>query len=536
VSTRRDLLKTTIAGTLGTCAFIGTQNGAAASSNTGLSTGAWRRGSENQRLSDLGNGTFLNPVLAGDFADPTVLRDGDEYFMTNTSHDANPGIVLWRSHDLVNWSPIGPALFQPIGSVWAMDLIKHSGRYFLYIPATPGGQQTIMVMHADRIEGPWSAPIDLKIPRIDPGHVVGEDGKRYLFVNGGGRVRLTDDGLATDGPMVERAYELWSYPENWVVEMYAPEGPKFFWRDGFIYLIAAVGGTAGPPTSHMVVVSRSRSVFGPWEQCPHNPIVRTTSSAEPWWSRGHATFVEDAAGKSWMIYHGYENGYRTLGRHVLLDPVTWDKNGWPHAKGGDLSRPIPKPAATRIATPERLLSDDFTADRLGTQWKFHRPDREELARVRRENGTLSIQGKGTAAADCSPLTLIAGDRAYECTIDVEPLEGAQGGMLLFYNERAYFGFGFDGGKISTYAFGDRHDWLNIELSASRVELQITNDHQIVTMRYRIGQERWRKHPWQFEVSGVHQNVLGGFLSLRPSLFAIGKGRVQFRNFRYRGLA
>src|SRR5688572_7660803 len=212
---------------------------------TKLAAPAWRRGQENQRLADLGDGTFLNPVLAGDYADPTVLRDGDEYFMTNTSHDASPGIVLWRSPDLVNWAPIGPILFKPIGSVWAMDLIKHGGRYFLYIPALPNGGQSIMVMHADRIEGPWSEPIDLHIPRIDPGHVVGEDGKRYLFVNGGGRVRLTDDGLATDGDLVEGAYELWKYPENWVVEMYAPEGPKFTRHNGYFYLTAAVGGTAG---------------------------------------------------------------------------------------------------------------------------------------------------------------------------------------------------------------------------------------------------------------------------------------------------
>jgi hypothetical protein len=44
--------------------------------------------------------------------------------------------------------------------------------------------------------------VDLKLPNhIDPGHAVGEDGKRYLFLNGGDRVRLTDDGLATDGPV-----------------------------------------------------------------------------------------------------------------------------------------------------------------------------------------------------------------------------------------------------------------------------------------------------------------------------------------------
>ncbi|MGH8044091.1 MAG: family 43 glycosylhydrolase, partial [Stenotrophomonas sp.] len=41
---------------------------------------AWKRGIENQRQADLGNGTFLNPVFAGDRPDPSVLKDGDDYY------------------------------------------------------------------------------------------------------------------------------------------------------------------------------------------------------------------------------------------------------------------------------------------------------------------------------------------------------------------------------------------------------------------------------------------------------------------------
>lgn len=533
MSSRRDVLTGTVAGALGWALLPTAGEAHAPCSNR--EAAEWRRGSENQRRSDLGNGTFLNPVLAGDYADPTVLRDGDEYFMTNTCHDATPGIVLWRSTDLVNWSPIGPILTKSIGTVWAMDLIKHDGRYFLYIPATPDGRQTIMVMHSDRIDSGWSDPIDLGVQRIDPGHVVGEDGRRYLFFNGGGRVRLSNDGLALDGPLVEGAYDLWRYPTDWIVEMYAPEGPKFFWKDGYLYLVAAVGGTAGPPTSHMVVVSRSRSVFGPWEQCPHNPIVRTRSDREPWWSRGHATFVEDAARQWWLVYHGYENGYRTLGRQVLLEPVSWDRNGWPRASGGDLLRPMAKPKSAN-SSPEHLRSDDFSTDRFGTLWRFHKPGSDELVRIERTNRALVIAAKGSSPADCSPLTMIPGDRAYQVEITLEPKAGAEGGMLLFYNERAFVGCGFDGRKIATYIYGERHDWLLIDLTASQVSFRITNDHQIVTMYYRADDGPWSRHPWQLEVSGMHQNVFGSFLSLRPSLFACRTGTVRFRDFRYRGLA
>src|SRR3546814_7355105 len=86
-------------------------------------------------------------------------------------------------------------------------------------------------------------------------------------------------------------------------------------------MITAVGGTAGPPTGHMVIAARSKSIHGPWENCPANPLVRTRSAVEKWWSRGHATLVEGPAGDWWSVYHGYENGYWTLGRQALLDPV-----------------------------------------------------------------------------------------------------------------------------------------------------------------------------------------------------------------------
>jgi xylan 1,4-beta-xylosidase len=71
-----------------------------------------------------------------------------------------------------------------------------------------------------------------------------------------------------------------------VVENFAPEGPKLLRRGAWFYLVTAIGGTAGPVTGHMVIAARSKSIHGPWEHCPHNPLVRTVSTAEPWWSRG----------------------------------------------------------------------------------------------------------------------------------------------------------------------------------------------------------------------------------------------------------
>jgi beta-xylosidase len=45
----------------------------------------------------------------------------------------------------------------------------------------------------------------------------------------------------------------------------------------------------------MIVAARSRSIDGPWEHSPYNPILRTRSRDERWWSKGHGTLVEDRA-------------------------------------------------------------------------------------------------------------------------------------------------------------------------------------------------------------------------------------------------
>lgn len=532
LTSRRELVKAALASA--TAAQLAGSDTRAAGKHA-ESPAAHATGIEGQRRADLGNGTYLNPIVPGDHPDPTVLKDGDDYYMTFSSFLSYPGVVIWHSRDLVNWVPIGPALRQPIGSVWAMDLIKHRGRYYIYIPASPHGVGSIFVIYADHIQGPWSDPIDLKIADcIDPGHAVGEDGKRYLFVSGVRRIRLADDGLSTVGPL-EQVHSPWRYPSDWVVEVFAPEGPKIFRRGGWFYLVAAVGGTAGPPTSHMVTAARSRSIHGPWEDCPHNPIVHTASAEEPWWSRGHATVVEGPGGDWWMIYHGYENGFRTLGRQALLEPIEWTADGWFCAKGGTLSTPLPKPRATP-GPAGFALSDDFSTDRLGVQWSFFNPGSAELQRAKYTHRGLVIQGKGSGVADCSPLTVIVGDRDYEATVTLEISAGAQGGLVLFYDQRGFCGIGFSPKQMFTYLYGLEQAWLRQDMTTGTVHIRVTNRSNVVTFHYSHDNQTWIQHPMQMEVSGYHHNVFGGFLSLRIGLYCAGDGRMVARSFTYRGLS
>lgn len=494
----------------------------------------YRRGFDGQRVSDLGDGRFLNPLLAGDRPDPAILKDGADYYMTFSSFDSYPGLTIWHSRDLVNWTPRKAALTRNIGSVWAVSLEKHEGRYFLYIPVK-AQPNTIFVIHAASIDGPWSDPIDLKLHHhIDPCHVVGEDGSRWLFLSGGDRIQLAADGLSAVGP-VEHVYDAWHYPEDWDVEGFSVEGPKIHRHAGWFYLLTAVGGTAGPPTGHMVIAARSRSIHGPWDHHPGNPLVRTVSTDEQWWSRGHASLVEGPDGSWWSVYHGYENGFWTLGRQALLDPIEWTADGWFRMKGGDLSQPMPKPRGGRAGPHGQRLSDDFRTLALGAKWNFFRPGPDEADRVRVDGGALVLQGRGTAPVDSAPLLLTAGDQAYEFECDIEIAPDGTAGLLLFYDDRLYCGLGFDEKRFVTHQYGiERGRPANPH--GRRMKIRIANKRHIVAI-HTSGDNgvTWKRFDRGMEVSGYHHNVRGGFLMLRPGLYAAGPGEARFRDFRFRAL-
>ncbi|WP_194396828.1 family 43 glycosylhydrolase [Microbacterium atlanticum] len=484
--------------------------------------------------------TFRNPVLGGDRPDPAVIKVGGEYWMTYSSFEAAPGLLLYRSRDLVNWTYECAALPEPLGSTFAVDIAEHDGRFFIYIPFIPAPWSpltapSIFVIHADSMAGPWSEPIDLGIRwAIDPGHVVGEDGRRYLFVNGIRRIALTDDGLATDGEL-EQVYDGWRYPDDWITEAYALEGPKLFRRGDWFYLVSAVGGTGGPPTGHMVIVARSRSIHGPWENSPHNPVARTTDASQTWWSRGHATMLPGPAGDWWMISHGYENGYRTLGRQILLEPIAWSDDGWPLGVRGDIGADVEAPAGAAAQRPPAAYHDDFSTLRLGERWAFHAPQPGETARLALDDG-LVLSGKGTGPGDTSPLAVLTGDHSYEVEVDLELVgDDAEGGLLLFFNDRLFCGMGIDAERMRSYAGGHVTHWREPAPAVRRLQLRLRNDEHIVTGWYREPGGQWTRHAIRYEVSGYHANTMADLLSLRPALYAAGKGAVRFRDFRYRPL-
>ncbi len=470
------------------------------------------------------SGTYRNPILGGDHPDASPIRIGDDFYLTHSSFDYAPGLLIWHSRDLINWRPVAAALHKYHGSVWAPYLCEYQGRFYIYFPA----DNRLRVVHADHPTGPWSDPVDLGIAAIDPAHI-GENGRRFLYMAGGQMAELTGDGLAVKtAPRV--VFEPWPVPATSRMECTCLEAPKLFERNGYFYLTVAEGGTAGPATSHSVVSARSRHADGPWELSPHNPVVRTRSRDDRWMSVGHGRLVDTPAGKWYMTVHSYENGYRTLGRQLLLLPIEWTADGWfrvPEGVTAESAIPVPVPGATQQAFVDP--SDDFSKPELGLQWGFWRE--YDAGRFTVGNGALTLAARGKSLANTSVLSTAVGGHSYTVEIDAEIESGCEAGLLLYYNNEHATAIFLDGDGIGV-RIANGYVPTRQQKGATRATFRVVNDRQEVDFYFRLPGKGWQRMAESAEISGMQHNVLGGFLDVRPAVYACGTGRATFRNFRY----
>ena len=404
-------------------------------------------------------------IFPGDYPDPSIVRDGEDFYMTHSSFTYYPGLRVWHSTDLQNWEPISFGITEEQDySIFAPEICKVGDKFYIYYPTSAGVNY---VVYADDPHGPWSDPVLVEVNGIDPGHIYGEDGKQYVYVNGGLCAELTDDGLAAAGES-KKLYDGWQYPEDWDVECFCLESPKLFFKDGYYYLVSAEGGTAGPATSHMCAVARSKSALGPWENSPYNPLVHTYSSDEEWWSKGHGTVFDDADGNWYVVYHSYRNSFHTLGRTSIVESVVWTEDGWP------------------------VLYDD------GTSFEESAEDSAQFAALRDAGNSLmwSYWAGGFDGAKLN--TFIAPDKAYEMTAKFEVPEGGSGGLYLFYSADAYFG---------------------AQCSDAVFYLRIRNIDNTASIEKSLDGKEWTMLEGGKDVSGYHHNNYGGFFSLRPSILS-----------------
>ncbi len=137
-----------------------------------------------------------------------------------------------------------------------------------------------------------------------------------------------------------------------------------------------------------------------------------------------------------------------------------------------------------------------------------------------------MAAEGTLPSDSSPLTFVVGDQAYEVETDVELLDDAEAGILLFYNDKLYTGLGVrSDDRWVMHRYGMQRALPKPEILGKKFRLKIQNRRHIVTIYYSVDNgKKWHKFPTQMEVSGYHHNVAYYFLSLRPAIYVADKGK------------
>lgn len=403
---------------------------------------------------------YRNPILPGFYPDPSVCRVGEDYYLVNSSFEFFPGVPLWHSRDLVNWEQIGHVLTRrsqlPLagcktsGGIFAPTLRYRDGRFYLITTNVTGGGN--FLVWTDDIRGEWSDPVWIDHRGIDPSLFWDDDGTAYYqgtHFDGQGRQCIGQFAIdLKTGKKLSDTRPIWYGTGG-----KCPEGPHMYKIDGTYYLMIAEGGTE---YGHMETIARSDSVWGPFEGCPHNPIL-THRDANPRFGEfqalGHGDLVTDTGGNWWMVFHAIRPSQfmlHHLGRETMLAPVTWDGEGWPAVNGGRLITTEMEGSGTAEKTGEEgfavqasfALEEDFTQGAaLSPRWAYLRQPVKE--NYRRGNGLILRCSEDGLDGLGSPTFLgvrqSCFDLAAEAVVDFSPeTEMGEAGITVFHtNEHHY---------------------------------------------------------------------------------------------------
>lgn len=417
-------------------------------------------------------GQHRNPILAGYYPDPSVTRVGDDYYLVLSSFAHFPGLPIFRSKDLVNWTQIGNAIDRPeqldftgmrtSQAVFAPDISYHDGTFYIANTCVECGGN--FVITAKDPAGPWSKPIWLPFEGIDPS-IYWEDDRAYIVNNrapaeppryDGHRAIWIQEYDWRAGKMVGESTQLVNGGVDISKKPVWIEGPHILKKDGWYYLTAAEGGTS---VNHSQVVLRSKNLRGPFVPYTDNPILTQRdldpARPNPITSAGHAKLVETQNGEwfaTFLAVRPYEGDFYNIGRETFLLPVTW-KDGWPvilpkgeaipfASRAPKLPAQAPGPVPT---TGDFGYVDEFDGDRLAMQWVGVRTPKRPFYHL--EAGDLVLD-RGTPIGDLSGVPAFVGRRQQHhvatvtTTVRFDPgADGERGGLAAMQSDRNYLFFG-----------------------------------------------------------------------------------------------
>ncbi len=360
-------------------------------------------------------GEFYNPILQGCYPDPAITRKGDDYYLVCSSFAMFPGVPIFHSKDLVNWTQIGHVLDRVSqlntfntgisAGVYAPGITynPNNDTFYMIVTAFTDGGGNIIVKTKDPMKG-WSEPYKQNFNGIDPSIFFDDNGKAYIVHNdapdqgkelySGHRVikvweydMENDQVIAgTDKIIVDGGVDLSKKP-IWI------EAPHLYKKNGIYYLMCAEGGTGG---WHSEVIFTSDSPKGPFTPAPGNPILtqrhfpKDRVNKVDW--AGHADLVEGPDGTYYGVFLAIRPNNKdrvNIGRETFILPVDWSGK-FPVFENGlvPMEPKLKMPVGVENKTGKEgffpngnfTFTDELTSEKLDFRWIGLRGPREDFAK------------------------------------------------------------------------------------------------------------------------------------------------------------
>ncbi|MGN7759981.1 glycoside hydrolase family 43 protein [Paenibacillus sp. 22594] len=486
---------------------------------------------------------YTNPVIPGFHPDPSICRVGEDYYLVTSSFEYFPGVPIFHSKDLVHWRQIGHCLTTeqqlPLtgawssGGIYAPTLRYHDGWFYMVTTNVSGGGS--FFVKAQNPEGPWSEPVQVAQKGIDPSLLFDDDGRVYLQspttgVEGDGIYQCEID-METGGRRSESRL-IWKGTGG-----AHPEGPHLYKINGLYYLMIAEGGTE---FGHMETIARSAHPFGPFEPCPHNPILTNRSMGNGIHATGHADLIEAHDGTWWAVCLGirtvsYPMGHH-LGREVFLAPLDWTSDGWPVVGNNTHIEPVmDAPKLPRVLWPDKPPRDDFDDEKLDMMWTFLRNPAGGSWSLTKRQGYLVLYGQA-ASLDEVGTPAFVGRRLchFSCRVvaklEFEPQhDGEEAGLTMYMDEEHHYDLAIkliQGRKkvIFRRTVGSMQMIEQRDCPEGAIELQFQALPEKFVASFRSSQTGEIEMGWG-ETHLLSTEVAGGFVGVMAAMYAISEAQI-----------
>jgi alpha-N-arabinofuranosidase len=440
---------------------------------------------------------YKNPIIPGFASDPSICRAGDDYYLVTSTFEYFPAIALYHSKDLVSWKFIKYVLdrdeqldltkIESSQGIFASNIRYNDGLFYV-ISTCMGGVGHFYVV-TDNPRGSWSNPIFVEGIGFDDDIFFDNEGKSYFIRQDnkvGGIVLFFLDiksgKLLDEGKVIHRGFE----------DKFC-EGPHIYHIGDWYYLMQAEGGTY---RGHMETLSRSENLWGPYENCPNNPILTHRNAINsPIQSVGHGDLIQRKDGKWYITFLGTRpiNRFHHLGRESFLAPVEFSEDGWFSVNKFKEITLTMNDKTISCNHDDWNVNETFCKGQNSKEFCFRRNQPEGTVRIKDDSLIL------TKLNDLEPFVFYGiRQRAFDCILKstiIRNSNSSYSGIMCVMNECHYYALGITIERDKTYCVKLRKvvddmemeikipvslkDTYKLKIKATSVEYSFFCDEQLI---------------------------------------------------------